>query len=116
MFFWFVASAVLVVLFATRGRRVLRRQLPGLPIGSFVFLVVSGAWTRTVLFWWPVAGIDAIARRPLPEFDRPVALLVLMETAGFVATVWLVARLRLTEEGNRRRLLHTGRLPREHLR
>jgi len=162
MFFWFVAAAVLVVLFvfdspaadyrfvalgavlplaealtgrplvlhtllgsvgllaavmaATRGRRILRRQLLGVPIGSFVFLVVSGAWTRTGLFWWPVAGVDAIARRPLPEFDRPLALLLVMEAIGVVAMLWLGSRLRLNEKENRRRLIHTGRFPKEHLR
>jgi len=162
MFFWFVASAVLVVLFvfdspaadyrfvalgavlplveaisgrplvlhtllgsvgllslvmmATPGRRILRRQLLGMPIGSFVFLVVSGAWTRTGLFWWPMAGVDEIARGPLPEFDRPFALLVVMEILGVGSMLWLISRLRLRELENRRRLIHTGRFPKEHLR
>ncbi len=162
MFFWFVASAVLVVLFVfdspsvdyrfvvlggvapliedvsgrplvlhtligsvgllalvmlfTRGRRILRRQILGAPIGTFVFLVTSGAWSRTGLFWWPMAGVDEIARRPLPEFDRPLALLVVMELIGLVAMVWLVAKFELADQGNRRRLAQTGRLPRELLR
>jgi len=161
VFFWFIASAVMMVLFvfdspaadyrfvavgsvlplvedltghplvlhtllgpvalmtlimmATRGRRILRRQLLGLPIGSFVFLVVAGVWTRTSLFWWPVAGIDAIARGPLPEFDRPIAVLLMMEAAGVAALIWLASRLRLGDEGNGKRLLQTGRLPKEHL-
>jgi len=161
LFFWFIASAVLMVLFVfdspaadyrfvavggvlplvedltgrplllhtllgpvvlmtvimmvTRGHRILRRQLLGLPIGSFVFLVVAGVWTRTSLFWWPVAGIDAIARGPLPEFDRPVGLLLMMEAAGVAILAWLVFRLRLIDEGNGKRLIQTGRLPKEHL-
>lgn len=162
LFFWFVASAVMMVLFVfdspaadyrfvavgsvlplvedltgrplllhtllgpvalmalimlvTRNRRILRRQLLGVPIGSFVFLVVAGVWTRTSLFWWPVAGVDAIARGPLPEFDRPVGLLVVMEAVGLAALVWLVFRLRLLDDENGKRLLQTGRFPREHLR
>jgi len=159
MFFWFMASAVLVVFFvfdspaadyrfvalggvlpliedisgrplvlhtllgpvalmalimlATRGRRILRRQLLGLPIGSFVFLLVAGIWTRTSLFWWPVTGLDAIASGPIPEFDRPLPLLLLLESTGVASLVWLVIRVHLTQEGNGRRLLHTGRLPRD---
>ncbi len=104
------------VMAATTGRRILRRQLLGVPIGSFVFLVASGSWTHTDLFWWPVAGLDAIGDGPLPEFDRPLALLIAMELAGLVALGWFAGRFELRSEGNRRRLLHTGRLPREHLR
>lgn len=162
MFFWFVASAVIVVLFVfdspaadyrfvalggalplvedltgrplvlhtligsvglmalvmllTRGRRILRRQLLGLPIGTFVFLVVSGVWSRTGLFWWPMAGFDEIARRPLPEFDHPIAMLVILELIGLVTLAWLVIRFELSNEGNRERMVHTGRLPKDHLR
>ena len=68
---------MVLVMAATVGRRVLRRRLLGIPIGSFIFLVAAGAWTRTELFWWPVAGLDGIAERPIPEFEptarRPVA-------------------------------------------
>ena len=162
MFFWFVAAAVLTVLFvfdspaidyrfvalggvvplveagtgrplvlhtllgsvlalalvmaATVGRRVVRRRLLGVPIGTFVFLVVSGAWTRTELFWWPAAGLDGIADPPLPEFDRPIEILVVMELAGVVALLWLVRRLDLSRPTNRRQLVSTGRLPKDHLR
>ena len=162
MFFWFVAAAVLTVLFvfdspaidyrfvalggvvplveagtgrplvlhtllgsvlalalvmaATVGRRVVRRRLLGVPIGTFVFLVVSGAWTRTELFWWPAAGLDGIADPPLPEFDRPIEILVVMELAGVVALLWLVRRLDLSRPSNRRQLVSYGRLPKDHLR
>ena len=80
-----------------------------------MFLVVAGIWTRTSLFWWPVAGLDAIAQGPLPEFDKPIGVLLLMEAAGVSALIWLTIRLRLVEEGNAKRLLQTGRLPKEHL-
>ncbi len=162
MFFWFVAAAVLTVLFvfdspaidyrfvalggvlplaeaitgkplllhtllgsvlvlgvvmaATVGHRVVRRRLLGIPIGTFVFLVASAAWTRTELFWWPVAGLDGIADPPLPEFDRPIGILVVMELVGAAALLWLVRRLDLSRPAHRRQLVSTGRLPREHLR
>ncbi len=105
----------LVMLF-TVGSRLSRRRLLGLPIGTFVFLVTSGAWTRTDLFWWPVAGFDGIAAAPLPEFDRPPAVLVLLELLGISAVVWLVHRFELSRTKNRRMLLSSGRLPKEHLR
>lgn len=105
-----------VVMLVTVGSRLRRRRLLGVPIGTFVFLVVSGSWTRTELFWWPVAGLDGIAAAPLPEFDRPLAVLVLFELLGICAVVWLVHRCELTRPENRRKLLSSGRLPREHLR
>ena len=162
MFFWFVAAAVLVVLFvfdspaidyrfvalggvlplvetitgrplllhtllgavllltvvmaATVGRRLLRRRLLGVPIGAFVFLVAAGTWTRTELFWWPVAGVDGIARPPVPEFDRPLGVLLALELAGVAGLAWVVWRFELRRPEHRRELFATGRLPREHLR
>ncbi|MEZ5167847.1 MAG: hypothetical protein R2695_15700 [Acidimicrobiales bacterium] len=68
-----------LVMGATTGRRIVRRRWLGVPIGTFVFLVASGVWTRSDLFWWPAQGVDAIGRRPLPEFDRPIGVLMLLE-------------------------------------
>lgn len=104
-----------LVMLATVGSRLRRRRLLGVPIGTFVFLVVSGAWTRTELFWWPVAGLEGIASAPLPEFDRPLVVLVLFELLGICALFWLVHRYELTRPENRRKLFSSGRLPREHL-
>ena len=113
-----LGSVVLLslVMLTTVGSRLRRRRLLGVPIGTFVFLVVSGAWTRTELFWWPVAGLDGIAAAPLPEFDRPLAVLILLELLGVCAAGWLVHRFELTRPENRRMLFRSGRLPREHLR
>ena len=36
-----------LVMALTVGQRLRRRAWLGVPIGTFVFLVVSGAWTRT---------------------------------------------------------------------
>lgn len=162
MFFWFVAAAVLVVLFvfdspafdyrwvalggvlplvealsgrpwilhtllgsvlllaivmaATVGQRLRRRRWLGLPIGTFVFLVASGSWSRTALFWWPAAGFDALGERPLPEFDRPLAVLIIFEVAAIVALVVFGRRLGLDEPEHRQVFARTGRFPRERLR
>jgi hypothetical protein len=101
-----------LVMAATVGRRILRRRLLGVPIGTFVFLVAAGSWTRRDLFWWPVGGLDGIAERPLPEFDRAPVVLVLLELAGVGALVWLVRRFDLTRPAHLNELRRTGRLPR----
>ena len=100
-----LGSVVLLslVMLTTVGSRLRRRRL-------------LGAWTRTELFWWPVAGLDGIAAAPLPEFDRPLAVLILLELLGVCAAGWLVHRFELTRPENRRMLFRSGRLPREHLR
>lgn len=101
-----------VVMALTVGRRILRRRLLGIPIGTFVFLVAAGTWTRRDLFWWPVGGLDGIAERPLPEFDRAPVVLVLLELVGIGALVWLVRRFDLTRPEHLAELRRTGRLPR----
>lgn len=105
-----------VVMSASSGNRIRRRRLLGLPIGTLVFLVAAGCWTRTDLFWWPVAGLDGIANGPLPEFDRSPVVLIGLEFLGVAAIVWLVRRFELTRPANLAQLLNSGRLPREHLR
>lgn len=105
-----------LVMAATTGERIRRRRLLGLPIGTFMFLVASGCWTRTELFWWPVAGLDGIAERPLPEFDRSPVVLIGLELLGVLAIVWVIRRFELARPANRAQLLTSGRLPREHLR
>ncbi len=101
-----------LVMAVTVGRRIVRRRLLGIPIGTFVFLVAAGTWTRRDLFWWPVGGLDGIAERPLPEFDRAPVVLVLLELAGVAGLVWLVRRFDLTRPEHRDELRRTGRLPR----
>lgn len=101
-----------LVMAVTVGRRIVRRRLLGIPIGTFVFLVAAGTWTRRDLFWWPVGGLDGIAERPLPEFDRAPVVLVLLELAGVAGLVWLVRRFDLTRPEHRDKLRRTGRLPR----
>ncbi|MEM7140023.1 MAG: hypothetical protein AAF548_03260 [Actinomycetota bacterium] len=104
-----------IVMAVTVGRRVLRRRLLGIPIGTFVFLVASGAWTRSGLFWWPALGFDGLGERPLPEFDRAAPVLALLELAGIGAIIWLVYRFELRRPDHREQLVRTGRLPRSHM-
>ena len=100
------------VMAATVGRRILRRRLLGLPIGTFLFLVFSGTWSDTGLFWWPLAGFDEIGSGIPPELDRPLVMIVALELAGMLMAVWFWRRYELGVPENRERLMSTGRLPR----
>ena len=101
-----------VVMAATVGRRLLRRRLLGLPVGTFLFLVFSGSWSRTELFWWPLAGFDEIGSGTPPELDRPLEMILLLELAGVAIVVWFWRRYEMGTAENRQRLVSTGRLPR----
>ena len=105
-----------VVMAATIGRRLVRRRWLGVPIGTFEFLVVSGVWTRAELFWWPFAGFDAIAVKPLPEFDRPLVALVVLELGAVLAAAVLGRRLGFTEPDTRAQFVRTGRIPKDRTR
>ncbi len=109
-----LGSAVLlvVVMFATRGRRGRRRRLLALPIGTFLHLVLDGVWARTTLFWWPLFGVRLPAE-PLPSLSRPTVVLVLQEVGGLVALWWWWRRFALDEPDRRRAFLRTGRLGRD---
>src|SRR5688572_21885253 len=71
-----LAAAVLlgVVMVATRGRRLLRRQLLAVPIGVLLHLVLDGAWTDRDAFWWPFFG--PMGDAGLPSVERGAANLV----------------------------------------
>ncbi len=100
-----------VVMLTTQKRRLLRRQLLGVPIGLFVHLVLDGSWTRAELFWWPAFGFD-FGPSTLPEFDRPLAVGFGLEVLGIVAAVWAYRRYDLADPKKRNRLVQTGQLDR----
>ncbi len=108
------SSAVLlaVVMLTTRGRRRLRRRLLALPVGTFLHLLLDGAWTDARLFWWPALGAQQPADVP-HSFHRPLVVLVAQEAAGVAALVWWWRRFRLHEPERRRVFLHTGHLGRD---
>lgn len=108
----FSAVLLVAVMLATRGRRHLRRRLLALPIGTFVHLVLDGAWAATTVFWWPVLGWS-FERARLPSLERPLAVNLLMELAGLAALVWCYRRFRLFEPQRRSTFLRTGRLGRD---
>ena len=105
------AVAVLAgVMIATRGRRLVRRRWLGLPIGLFAHLVLSGTFTDTAAFWWPLSGISLSDAQP-PELGRG-ALSLLLEVVGVAAGVWWYRRVGLDEPSARTTFRRTGQLPR----
>jgi hypothetical protein len=107
----FSAALLTAVMLGTRGRRLLRRRLIALPIGTLLHLVLDGMWADKQVFWWPVYGAS-FGDRPLPSvergwFDVPLELL------GLVALVWAWRRFRLAEPERRRHFVATGRLGRD---
>jgi hypothetical protein len=97
------------VLLATGGRRLLRRSLLGIPIGMFLHLVLDATWSDGDLFWWPFLGDGAFDGR-LPELDRPLGVVVLLELLGVAALWWLHRAFGLDDPARREELRTTGRL------
>jgi hypothetical protein len=106
----FTAALLVVVLLATRGRRLASRRWVGLPIGTALHLVFDGAWARTDLFWWPFTGWSFDGQRA-PEVTRGWWSLVL-EVAGVAVAAWAWRRFGLDDPGRRERLWRTGQLDR----
>ena len=104
-------TLLLVVMLATRGRRLLRRQLLAIPIGTFLHLVLDAMWTRQEVFWWPAFGWS-FGDEPLPSVDRGLANVVL-ELIGLAVLMWAWRRFRLFEPERRRYFVKTGRLGRD---
>lgn len=99
------------VMAGTVNRRLVRRRLLGIPIGMFFHLVLDGTWTRASDFWWPFAGWE-FQSDSLPEFDRPLAVGLIMELAAIGVGVWAWRRYELGDENNRRFFVSTGQLVR----
>ena len=104
-----LVTAVAVML-ATRGRRIVRRRLLGLPIGLFAHLVLSGVWADTDAFWWPLTGLGLSDAEP-PELARG-GVSVVLELIAVVVAVWWSRRVGLDTPDDRAVFRSTGQLPR----
>jgi hypothetical protein len=95
-----------LVMVVTAGRsRLLRRRLLCLPIGVFVGLVLSGAFTQNQVFLWPfLGGFGDHALLP------PWWVVLGEELVGLVAWWWVVGQFDLYLVGPRRDFLSSGRL------
>lgn len=103
---------LVVVMLATRERRLLRRSLIGIPIGMLMHLVLDGIWTRAAVFWWPFLGWT-FPPGQLPELGRSIEVIVLLELLGAAALAFMWRAFSLGERAHRDRFVRTGQLPRE---
>lgn len=99
--------ALVVVMAATRHRRLLRRRLLGIPIGLFLHLVLDGVWTRASLFWWPFLGTEWEGQ--LPEVSRG-AWTIALELIGVAMCGYLWRACDLSDPRRRERFIRTGQL------
>ncbi|HUF98497.1 MAG TPA: hypothetical protein VMM60_10240 [Ilumatobacter sp.] len=101
--------ALLVLLMAvTAGRKPIRKTLLGLPVGTMLYLVFSGAWTNTTVFWWPFFGLD-FGGAPHPIAERGWWN-VLLEIIGLGVCWWIVQHANLRTADRRRHFWRTGQL------
>lgn len=99
-----------VVMLATPRRRLLRRQLLGIPIGLYFHLVLDGAFTDARGFWWPFTGISLVGGRT-PELTRGW-LSAVMEIVGLGVALWAYGRFGLDDPERRKRFWATGQFDR----
>lgn len=101
-----------VVMLATQQRRLVRRRLIGLPIGILMHLVLDGVWAQASVFWWPLLGVG-FGSGGLPELDRPLGLILVLEAIGAGCLVWMWRRFDLGDPARRATFLRTGHLSRD---
>ena len=100
-----VVLLVAVMTLTAGGSRLRRRRLLCLPIGVFVGLVLSGAFTQDQVFLWPFLG--GAGHHGL----LPVWWVVLVEElVGLAGWWWIVGLYDLYLEAPRREFVRTGRL------
>jgi hypothetical protein len=109
------AAVFVVVVIATRGRRLVARRAIGLPIGLFLHLVLDGTWLNSSLFWWPFGAGRPLSEGRIPEFDH-LAASVALEVLGVAIAIFLIRRYELAQPDRRREFVRTGRLAREIMR
>lgn len=108
----FAVGLMFAVMGITVGRRLLRRRLLAIPIGWFFHLILDPVWTHSSLFWWPVDG-GSFGDVPIPAFDRPLMLTLLLEVAGALALMWAYGRFGLSDPARRSVFVRSGRIDRQ---
>ena len=97
-----------VLMLATSGRRPIRKMLLGLPVGTLLHLVYTGAWTDTNVFWWPFFGLS------FDDAPHPIAERgwwnVPLELIGLALCWWVYRTAGLGSRDRRVAFVRTGRL------
>lgn len=97
-----------VLMAATPGRKPIRRTLLGLPVGTLLHLVFTGAWTDARVFWWPFGGFS-FDGAPHPVVSRGWWN-VPLELVGLALCRWVYVRAGLGEGDRRAWFRRTGQL------
>ncbi len=104
----FSVALLALLMLATTGRKPIRRSLLGLPVGTMLHLVFTGAWTNSRVFWWPFLGLGFDgARHPIAArgwWNIPLELI------GLALCWWVYRAARLDDPARRVNLRRTGRL------
>lgn len=105
-----VISAVLLAaaVLATDRHSSRRRLWMGLPLGTLLHLVLTGAWTRGEVFWWPLFG-TSFADHAHPILERGWWNLGL-EVVGAGLCYWVWQRAGLSSPERRSEFRAEGRL------
>lgn len=101
-------ALLIIVMLATVGRRGARKRWLALPIGTFLHLILDGAFANTKVFWWPFSGGGFDGAR-LPVVERG-SINVLLELLGLAMVVFIWRRFRLSDPRRRRLFVREGRL------
>jgi hypothetical protein len=104
----FSIALLAVLMLATPGRKPIRKMLLGLPVGTLLHLVFTGAWTNTKVFWWPFFGFG-FGDAPHPVAERGWWNL-LLEVIGLALCWWIVRSAELRRADRRARFFSTGQL------
>jgi hypothetical protein len=99
------------VMLVTRDRRLVRRRWLGIPIGMFLHLVLDGSFTRADQLWWPFLGLEGLGGG-LPELDRSLPLIVVLELLGAAACWWCYRTFDLADPTRRDLFVRTGQVDR----
>lgn len=104
----FSVALLVVLMLATPGRKPIRKTLLGLPVGTLLHLVFTGAWTNTTVFWWPFGGLS------FDGAQHPVTARgwwnVPLELIGIGLCWWIVQRAELRDPERRAWFFRTGQL------
>ena len=101
-------AVLALIMFATYGRRPIRRRLLAIPIGMFLHLVFDGAFNNTDVFWWPFTGVGFEGDR-LPVVDRGMSNVV-FEIIGIVLCAYAWRIFGLSDAPRRREFVASGSL------
>ena len=104
----FSVALLAVLMLATPGRKPIRKMLLGLPVGTLLHLVFTGAWTNTTVFWWPFGGLS-FDDAPHPVVQRGWWN-VPLELVGLAMCWWIVRRAELVNPARRAWFRRTGQL------